>query len=152
MASLELRDLIWVGIVAVGHAFQLEQAAAIVGSLRRKNGIPPPTMDGPPEFIRALRAQQNNLEFSVTFEIALWTSGVFCHQAPAAMLGVLYLYARHKYTKGYIEDAPKRVPPFWLSMYALRGLAGLSIAGLIHAGLREYAGVNLVTMARERIF
>ncbi|KAH3841840.1 microsomal glutathione S-transferase 2-like isoform X2 [Dreissena polymorpha] len=152
MSSLELKDFVWVGVIAVGHAFQLGHAATEVAVLRRKYKINPPTMDGPPDFLRAVRAQQNCLEFSVPFEIVLWTSAAFCHQAPTAMLGMVYLYARQRYIKGYIEAAEKRVPPFWLSIRALQGLSVLSITGLINVVLREYAGVNLVAMARERIF
>ncbi|KAH3841841.1 hypothetical protein DPMN_115322 [Dreissena polymorpha] len=140
----------------------IRHAATEVAVLRRKYKINPPTMDGQSDFLRAVRAFRIPTVCPPAF-VAGYRSffaatdtnlpeGVLNFQTPTAVLGMVYLYTRQRYIKGYIEAAEKRVPPFWLSIRALQGLSVLSIAGLINAVLREYAGVNLVAMARERIF
>lgn len=152
MSSLQTRDLLWIGAVATAHAGQMTYVARQVGNFRRKHKIAPPRTDGPPEFIRALRAQQNSLEFGVCFQIVLWSAGIFSHQVPAALLGCVYVISRHKYYHGYVEDAEKRVGPFWAGARALQGLLALTTAGLVNLALKEYANVDLVSMLRDRFF
>ncbi|XP_052792887.1 microsomal glutathione S-transferase 2-like [Mya arenaria] len=152
MPGIETKDFIWVGVVAIGHGIQLVRDASEVGKYRRKYKISPPIMDGPPDFLRALRAQQNNIEFGIPFQITLWTAAIFANQVPAAILGTIYLYARRNYSKGYIEAADKRVTPFWQSIWALKGLVVVGVAGIVNTGLREYAGLDLVARLREVAF
>ncbi|WAQ99146.1 MGST2-like protein [Mya arenaria] len=75
-----------------------------------------------------------------------------CEHIPAAILGTIYLYARRNYSKGYIEAADKRVTPFWQSIWALKGLVVVGVAGIVNTGLREYAGLDLVARLREVAF
>ncbi|XP_060592930.1 microsomal glutathione S-transferase 2-like [Ruditapes philippinarum] len=149
---MEKEDLVLVGFVAAAHAWQLGMAATEVAVLRRKHKISPPTTDGPPDFIRALRAQQNGLEFGVMFEAILWTAGIFGHQIPAAVLGTYYLLARHFYVKGYIQDAEKRKKPFYHSVHALKGLFALTLLGIGNVCLKQFADVDVVPMIKDRFF
>ncbi|XP_045206622.2 microsomal glutathione S-transferase 2-like [Mercenaria mercenaria] len=153
MTVISVVDQILTGTVAVLHARQLGQTSAKVGALRRKHKIAPPRTDGPDEFIRALRAQQNSLEFGVTFEIVLWLAGIFGHQVPASIFGAMYIYSREQYINGYIEDAEKRIKPFWMGIWALKGLiAAVAILGLTNTALTHYAGINLPNMLKEKLF
>lgn len=145
----------FLGILAVRFVIRcivIGMAAQIVGNLRKKHKITPPEMNGPPDFLRAIRAQQNCIEFSVTFQILLWTAGIFCHQVPAAILGLGYIYARHRYVRGYIQDASLRVKPFWMSVRALQGLCLVAISGILNILLQHYTGVDIVKAAIQRIF
>ncbi|XP_045203555.2 microsomal glutathione S-transferase 2-like [Mercenaria mercenaria] len=151
-AQMEKEDLVLVGFVAAAHAWQLGAAATEVAVLRRKHKISPPITDGPPDFIRALRAQQNGLEFGVMFEVILWTAGIFGHQVPAAALGCYYLVARHFYVKGYIQDAEKRKAPFYHSVRAVKGLLAVSLLGMGNIVLRNYANVDVVSMLKVKFF
>ncbi|ELU07944.1 hypothetical protein CAPTEDRAFT_112076, partial [Capitella teleta] len=79
-----------------------------VGNSRRKFKIEPPLVTGDPEFVRTFRAQQNSLEFYGIFMCCLWTTGIFFHQIPAALLGLMYCYGREKFFNGYVQDAKQR--------------------------------------------
>ncbi|CAH1776840.1 unnamed protein product [Owenia fusiformis] len=114
-----------------------------MGMSRMKFKIDPPSMEGPPEFLRTIRAQQNGLEFYPIFIVTMWISAIFLHQVPAALVGVLYIYARQNYFNGYIKDAKSRVGPFKMSVMALQLGLVMSLFGLLQMGLLNYAGVNL---------
>ncbi|XP_060592933.1 microsomal glutathione S-transferase 2-like [Ruditapes philippinarum] len=152
MPGITVADQILTGVVACWHAKQLGGAAAKIGDLRRKHEIAPPRTDGPDEFIRALRAQQNCLEFGVTFEIVLWLAGIFGHQVPAAVLGAIFVYSREQYFNGYIQDAEKRIKPFWMGIRALKGLFAVAILGLVNTALVHYAGINVPNMIKDKLF
>ncbi|POI29739.1 hypothetical protein CIB84_006511 [Bambusicola thoracicus] len=68
---------------------------------RRRFGISPPNISGPPEFERIFRAQVNSSEYFPIFVALLWQAGLFFHQGLAAALGLLYLYSRYCYFMGY---------------------------------------------------
>lgn len=152
MTVLDSADLVLVGAVALAHAGQMALTASRVGDLRRKHKIAPPSTEGPPEFVRALRAQQNSLEFGVAFEIVLWVAGIFGHPVPASALGAVYVYSRHNYINGYIEDAEKRIKPFWMGIRSLKGLSFLALAGLVNVSLKHYASIDVINIAKQRLF
>ncbi|KAL4230689.1 MAPEG [Mactra antiquata] len=149
---MEKGDLVLVAAVAVAHAWQQGMAATEVAILRRKHEIKPPVTDGPPDFIRALRAQQNCLEFGLPFQIILWTSGIFGHQVPSAVLGCYYLISRHKYIKGYIKSPDDRLQPFYHSIRALKGLIAISALGIGNVLLKQYAGVDVWSLIKQQVF
>lgn len=149
---MEIEDFAVVGLVSIAHAWQLGMAATEVVKLRQKHKISPPATNGPPDLVRALRAQQNGLEFGVIFEIVLWTAGIFGHPVLAAGFGCYYLVARHYYVKEYIKDADRRIKPFYHSIRAAKGLFALALLGIGNIYLKRYAGVDVVPMLKDRFY
>uniref|UniRef100_A0A8C0IL12 Microsomal glutathione S-transferase 2 n=1 Tax=Chelonoidis abingdonii TaxID=106734 RepID=A0A8C0IL12_CHEAB len=78
------------------------------GKSRKQHKIMPPEVTGTPDFERIFRAQQNCVEFYPIFLVALWAAGCFFNQVLAALLGLVYMYTRHKYFHGYAESAKGR--------------------------------------------
>ncbi|XP_052541117.1 leukotriene C4 synthase isoform X1 [Tympanuchus pallidicinctus] len=111
----------------------LEQAyfALQVIYARRKYKISPPETTGHPEFERIFRAQANCSEYFPIFLSLLWVAGIFFHQGVAAACGVLYLHARFRYFRGYMQAAQGRLGPLYASARLLWLLLGLAVAGLL---------------------
>uniref|UniRef100_A0A7M4ENF2 Microsomal glutathione S-transferase 2 n=1 Tax=Crocodylus porosus TaxID=8502 RepID=A0A7M4ENF2_CROPO len=65
------------------------------------------SVTGPPEFERTFRAQ-NCVEYYPVFLVDLWIAGWFFNQEVAALLGLVYMFARHKYFHGYVESVKGR--------------------------------------------
>uniref|UniRef100_A0A670ZE18 Leukotriene C4 synthase n=1 Tax=Pseudonaja textilis TaxID=8673 RepID=A0A670ZE18_PSETE len=78
-------------------------------AFRRKFKVSPPIISGPPEFERIFRAQANCSEYFPIFLSLLWVAGIFSHQVLAAFCGVIYLYARYQYFRGYAHSAERRI-------------------------------------------
>ncbi|KAL7985805.1 hypothetical protein Chor_010971, partial [Crotalus horridus] len=77
-------------------------------AFRRKFKVSPPITSGPPEFERIFRAQANCSEYFPIFLSLLWVAGIFSHQVLAAFCGLIYLYARYQYFRGYAHSAERR--------------------------------------------
>uniref|UniRef100_A0A8C5SGI0 Leukotriene C4 synthase n=1 Tax=Laticauda laticaudata TaxID=8630 RepID=A0A8C5SGI0_LATLA len=78
-------------------------------TFRRKFKVSPPIISGPPEFERIFRAQANCSEYFPIFLSLLWVAGIFSHQVLAAFCGLIYLYARYQYFRGYAHSAERRL-------------------------------------------
>ncbi|KAM4834259.1 microsomal glutathione S-transferase 2 isoform 1-T2 [Thomomys bottae] len=117
--------------VSLLSAFQQGYFAFRVGRIRKKYNIAPPAVTGSPEFERIFRAQQNCVEFYSVFIVTLWVAGLYFNKVYAACLGLVYIYARHKYFWGYAEAAEKRVVGFLLSLGALTVLQVLGAFGIV---------------------
>lgn len=124
--------------VSLLSACQQSYFAFQVGRVRLKYKIAPPAVTGPLEFERIFRAQQNSLEFYSVFIITLWMAGWYFNQVFATCLGLLYIYARHKYFWGYAEAAEKRITGFRLSLGILALLTVLAVLGVAGRFLDEY--------------
>ncbi|XP_026542188.1 leukotriene C4 synthase isoform X1 [Notechis scutatus] len=98
---------------------------------RRKFKVSPPIISGPPEFERIFRAQANCSEYFPIFLSLLWVAGIFSHQVLAAFCGLIYLYARYQYFRGYAHSAERRLGPMYFSAAVLFILIGLSMVGLL---------------------
>lgn len=83
---------------------------------RRKNKIPPPLVDGPPDFIRVFRTQMNTLEHLAIHLPLLWLAAVSVGDGFAALAGIIWPVGRVLYAQGYYQDTPKRFPGFITSM------------------------------------
>ncbi|XP_040610373.1 microsomal glutathione S-transferase 2 isoform X2 [Mesocricetus auratus] len=92
---------------------------------------------------------QNSLEAYSIFLITLWTSGWYFNQVLAACLGLVYIYARHKYFWGYAETAEGRVTGFKLSLGVLALLIGLAVLGLASRFLDEYLDLHVAKKLRH---
>ncbi|CAN2388827.1 leukotriene-C4 synthase activity [Pristimantis euphronides] len=136
-------DTILLAIVSLLSACQHGYYARLVGKSRMKHKIMPPAVTGSPEFERTFRAQQNCVEFFPIFLVFLWTAGLFFHEEVAAALGLLYIFARHLYFKGYVAAAQGRIPGFYLSLISLFLLFGFACFGITNALLKKYLDVNI---------
>ncbi|XP_069832949.1 microsomal glutathione S-transferase 2-like [Dendropsophus ebraccatus] len=139
----EESDAILIGIVTLLSACQHGYYARLVGRSRMKHKIMPPAITGHPEFERTFRAQQNCVEFFPIFLAVLWIAGLFFYEEVAAALGVLYIFARHLYFKGYVTAAQGRLPGFYLSLASLFTLLAVATLGLTNAFLKKYLDVNI---------
>eukprot|EP00076_Gallus_gallus_P040653 XP_025006191.1 microsomal glutathione S-transferase 2 isoform X2 [Gallus gallus] len=101
-------DLALLAAVSLLSVLQQSRFAQLVGKSRMKHKVMPPAVTGAPEFERTFRAQQNCAEFYPMFQTVLWIAGWFCNQELAALLGLLYMFARHKYFHGYAQAASER--------------------------------------------
>ncbi|KAJ8337891.1 hypothetical protein SKAU_G00368570 [Synaphobranchus kaupii] len=111
---------------------------------RRKYSVPPPSTTGPPEFERVFRAQANCSEYFPIFIIILWVTGVFFSQGVASFCGILYLYGRLMYFRGYSESAHGRLAPLYFSAKILWMLIGLSALGVLNSMGQVYLGLDVL--------
>ncbi|KAM8732490.1 leukotriene C4 synthase [Acanthopagrus schlegelii] len=111
---------------------------------RRKYSVSPPATSGSPEFERVFRAQANCSEYFPIFITVLWTSGVFFSQGLSAVCGLLYLYGRFQYFRGYSQSAQGRLAPLYFSAQVLWVLIGLSSLGIFLTLCRVYLNVDLL--------
>ena len=135
--------------VSLLSACQQSYFAWRVGRARLKHKIAPPAVTGPLEFERIFRAQQNSLEFYPVFIVMLWMAGWYFNQVFAACLGLLYIYARHKYFWGYAEAAEKRITGFRLSLGILTLLPVLAVLGVESRFLTEYLAFHVAKKLRK---
>ncbi|XP_006797687.1 leukotriene C4 synthase [Neolamprologus brichardi] len=135
-----------VGLGAVTLLGILEQAyfSLQVIYARRKYSVTPPATTGPPEFERVFRAQANCSEYFPIFITVLWLSGVFFSQGLSSVCGLLYLYGRFNYFRGYSESAQGRLAPLYFSAQILWILIGFSAVGIFLTFCRVYLNVDLL--------
>ncbi|XP_031173112.1 leukotriene C4 synthase [Sander lucioperca] len=135
-----------VGLAAVTVLGVLEQAyfSLQVIYARRKYSVSPPATTGPPEFERIFRAQANCSEYFPIFITVLWTSGLFFSQGASSVCGLLYLYARFRYFRGYSQSAQGRLAPLYFSAQVLWVLIGFSCVGVLLTFCRVYLAIELL--------
>jgi uncharacterized membrane protein YecN with MAPEG domain len=108
-----------------------------VGNLRGKFGIKAPATSGHPTFERAYRVQLNTLEQMGLFLPLLWLTALypitFAYLAP--LIGLLWVFGRLVYIRGYMRDPEKRVPGAMICGLTSAALAVLAIVGLVRAWL-----------------
>ncbi|XP_074849387.1 microsomal glutathione S-transferase 2 [Carettochelys insculpta] len=136
-------DMVLLSTVSLLSACQQSYFAWMVGNSRKKHKIMPPEVTGNPEFDRIFRAQQNCVEFYPVFLAVLWIAGLLFNQELAALLGLGYMYFRHKYFHGYAESAKGRITGFYWSLVVLLSLMALGTAGLINSFLDEYLDFSI---------
>ncbi|MDX2142261.1 MAG: MAPEG family protein [Rhodospirillaceae bacterium] len=100
-----------------------------VGGARAKYGVKAPSIDGPPDFQRVFRVQQNTLEQVALFVPALWLFAAAWGDMAAAIVGIFWPVGRVLYAVTYYQAAEKRGAGFGLTflpsaILLLGGLAG----------------------------
>ncbi|CAH6779048.1 microsomal glutathione S-transferase 2 [Phodopus roborovskii] len=135
--------------VSLLSACQQIYFALHVGRARLKYKITPPAVTGSLEFERIFRAHQNSLEFYSVFIITLWMAGWYFNQVFAACLGLVYVYARHKYFWGYAETTDGRITGFKLSLGILALLIVIAVLGLASRFLDEYLDLHVAKKLRH---
>ncbi|MBM3617780.1 MAG: MAPEG family protein [Alphaproteobacteria bacterium] len=102
------------------------------GRSRRKHNVLAPSMDGPPEFLRAQRVQTNTVEQLVFFLPALWLFALYMNPLWAAILGSIWVIGRIIYALAYYKEASKRTAGFIISAFATLILWVGSLWGIIN--------------------
>lgn len=105
----------------------------LVGRARAKHKVPPPRTDGPDDFLRVFRVQQNTLEQLMLFLPGLWLFAAFVSPLWAGVLGAVWLVARVSYVVGYSQSVDKRLLPFVFAMVTTVVLFGGALFGIIGA-------------------
>jgi len=106
-----------------------------VGAARAKFGVKAPSIDGPPDFQRVFRVQQNTLEQLALFIPALWLFAAAWGDMAAGIVGLFWPVGRILYAVTYYQAAEKRAVGFGLTflpsvILLLGGLAGAVMAAL----------------------
>lgn len=106
-----------------------------VGGARAKYGVKAPSIDGPPEFQRVFRVQQNTLEQLALFLPALWLYAAAWGDLGAGIIGLVWPIGRVVYALGYYNAAEKRAAGFGLTFLPS---AILLIGGTIGAVMKLF--------------
>jgi len=101
--------------------------ATQVARTRQRVGILPPAMTGDPVLERTIRAHLNTLEWLPIFLPSLWLFAIYWNSHVAAALGLVWIIGRIVYFVGYVSEARKRFPGFFIQSSA----AGLLLIGAI---------------------
>lgn len=107
-----------VAIVTLLAALVYFAMAARVAATHSKTGILAPTMTGDPLLERTVRAHQNTLEWMPIFLPSLWLFAIYWDANVAAGLGLLWIAGRIIYFLGYVAEAKKRFPGFFIQSVA----------------------------------
>uniref|UniRef100_A0A8C8JKD9 Leukotriene C4 synthase n=1 Tax=Oncorhynchus tshawytscha TaxID=74940 RepID=A0A8C8JKD9_ONCTS len=94
-----------------------------------------------------VRARANCSEYFPIFIIILWVSGLFFSQGLSALCGLLYLYGRYQYFRGYAKSAHGRLAPLYFSAKVLWVLIGFSALGILGSMCRFYLDLDLKQLA-----
>src|SRR6478752_2662345 len=92
--------------------------ATQVARTRAKAGILPPAMTGDPRLERTIRAHLNMLEWLPIFLPSLWLFAIYWNSTVAAALGLVWIVGRIVYFVGYVAEARKRFPGFFIQSTA----------------------------------
>ncbi|KPP77494.1 leukotriene C4 synthase-like [Scleropages formosus] len=144
-----LEEVVCVAAVTVLGVLEQAYFSLQVIYARRKYSVSPPATAGPPEFERVFRAQANCSEYFPIFIVVLWVSGAFFSQAVSSGLGLLYLYGRYRYFKGYSASAQGRLAPLYFSAKVLWMLVGLSGLGVFNVVAKLYLGLDLLQLMTD---
>ncbi|MES2069393.1 MAG: MAPEG family protein [Pseudomonadota bacterium] len=102
-----------------------------VAVARGKYKVHAPSVDGPPEFMRAMRVQLNTVEQIILFLPALWMCGYLLGDRWAGLGGAVWVLGRVLYALGYYRDARKRSIGFTVTLLASLGLLAGTAIGLL---------------------
>ncbi|XP_076001606.1 leukotriene C4 synthase [Genypterus blacodes] len=118
---------------------------------RRKYSVSPPSTDGPPEFQRIYRAQMNCSEYFPIFITVLWTAGLFFSQGLSSVFGLLYLYGRFLYFRGYSQSSQRRLAPLYFCSKVLWALLSFSTLGILSSFCRFYLNLDVLQQLRSAL-
>jgi len=79
-----------------------------VAKARAKFGVKAPAVSGNPDFERVFRVQMNTLEWMPIFLPSLWLFAIYVSDAGAAAIGLVWIFGRILYFKGYSRVAEQR--------------------------------------------
>jgi glutathione S-transferase len=102
-----------------------------VAMARGKYKVQAPSTDGPPEFQRIFRVQQNTLEQLMLHLPILWIAAFAMDDVFAAAFGCVWLFGRALYAVRYYQKANRRTKGFMTAMLANGILLIGALAGTI---------------------
>jgi glutathione S-transferase len=117
-----------VTLLAVGFYFFTGLA---VGKARVKFAVKAPATVGHPDFERAFRVQMNTLEWMPIFLPSLWLFALYVSDIAAAAIGVVWIFGRILYFRGYIAAAEKRGTGFRVQALAASVLFVGALGGIV---------------------
>uniref|UniRef100_A0A8C4QE23 Arachidonate 5-lipoxygenase-activating protein n=1 Tax=Eptatretus burgeri TaxID=7764 RepID=A0A8C4QE23_EPTBU len=141
-AAMELHDVNLLLTVSILSAWQNIYFARKVSIIRNKHNIRHVSTTGHVEFETIYYANQNLQQYYSTFLVLLWGAGVLTSQVWAASIGLLYLFARQRYFKGYLGPATCRTPGYFFAKRTMTTLSGLVAIGLFNAFVKHFFGVE----------
>lgn len=103
----------------------------LVGRARERCQVQAPSVDGPPEFLRAMRVQMNTVEQLLFFLPAMWLCAFWAGDRLAAGGGLIWVAARLWYALAYCRDPAKRGGGFALAALAALVLLLVAVAGML---------------------
>jgi len=106
-------------IVTLTAALVYFWMATQVAGTRRKTGVLAPVMTGDARLERTIRAHTNTLEWMPIFLPGLWLFAIYWGDLPAAVIGAVWILGRIIYFQGYVADAAKRAPGFFIQALAV---------------------------------
>jgi hypothetical protein len=106
----------------------------------------PGELTGDDKVDNSCRAACNRTEWSPVFFPLLGVAAVYGHPVAAAAAGAVYCYGSQRFVSGYCEGSDKRGPGFYITIQALLALVAISGAGIGHAALKGYAGVDVLQL------
>lgn len=112
------------GLVIFGMALTVSRTHA-------KTGILAPAMVGDPYLERAIRAHSNTLEWLPIFLPSMWLFAIYWSASWATALGAAWVVGRIIYFVGYLSDAKKRFPGFFIQSLAAFALLLGSLGRII---------------------
>ncbi len=92
--------------------------ALTVARTHQRTGILAPTMTGDPVLERTCRAHINMLEWMPIALPSMWLLAIYWSPAVAALLGLVWIVGRIIYFIGYVSEATKRFPGFFIQSTA----------------------------------
>jgi glutathione S-transferase len=92
--------------------------ATKVARAHNRTGILAPTMTGDPVLERTCRAHVNTLEWMPIALPSMWLFAIYWSPTVAALLGLLWIVGRVIYFVGYVAEAKKRFPGFFIQSLA----------------------------------
>lgn len=102
-----------------------------VGGARAKHGVKAPSIDGPPDFQRVFRVQQNTLEQLALYVPVQWIFALAWGDVAAAAVGALWPIGRIMYALSYYKAAEKRGAGFGITFLSSGVLLIGSLAGAV---------------------
>jgi glutathione S-transferase len=124
-------QLLWTSWVTVATLCMYFWIIVNVGRARVKYQVIAPSVDGPPEFLRALRVQMNTVEQLIFFFPALWLCAYCLNDKFAALLGAVWIIGRIWYALSYYREAAKRAAGFSIATFASVTLLLGAVYGLL---------------------
>lgn len=123
---------VYPGLVTAGVLVLYLATTIRVGRARHRFHLPPPRMDGPEEFQRIFRVQQNTLEQLALFLPTLWLFAFFVNPVWASWMGLVWLVGRTLYMIGYSQAAEKRAAGFIVAMLTTVIMLIWSVVGMVN--------------------
>ncbi len=112
----------WTALVTLLALMAYFWMAMQVGRARGKTGIKAPAMTGDPLLERAVRVQENTLEWLPIFLASLWLFAIYWNEFVASALGLVWILGRLLYSTGYMADPAKRSTGFLIQFVAAMAL------------------------------